>query len=227
MLNKKMIEAVILDMDGLMVDTERLARVYWHKALEEFGAKLTEQQYLRIIGRTAPDSTVVLKEMLGADFPVEKCRMRMREMYYAEIAEKGMPVMEGLLELVDFLKAKSIRYAVATSTGREITMRKLEITGLSPHFDAVVTGDEVTNGKPNPEIFLKAAALLGAAPEKIVVLEDSRNGIRAAHAAHMIPVMVPDLIPPDDEIESLAYAVVDSLHEARELIGKMLKGNDE
>jgi len=221
-LKNRMIEGVIFDMDGLMVDTERLARVFWLRALEEFDARLTERQYLRIVGRTAVDSAKVLKEMLGADFPVEECRARMRELYYADIAVNGVPVMPGLLELVEFLKAESIGYAVATSTTREITARKLEITGLTSHFNTIVAGDEVTNGKPDPEIFLKAASLLGASPEKVVVLEDSRNGIRGAHAAKMIPVMVPDLIQPDDEIQSLAYAVVGSLHEAREVIETLL-----
>jgi HAD superfamily hydrolase (TIGR01509 family) len=210
-------------MDGLMVDTERVARVFWHRALEEFGVSLTEQQYLRIVGRTAVDSAAILKEMLGADFPVEECRSRMRELYYADIAEHGVPVKEGLLELVDFLKANAIAYAVATSTARDITMRKLDITDLTSHFTAIVAGDEVTNGKPHPEIFLKTAALLETPPEKVVVLEDSRNGIRAAHAAGMIPIMVPDLIEPDEEIKSLAYAVVDSLHEVRALIAELLE----
>lgn len=222
-MNNKTIEAVIFDMDGLMVDTERPARVFWLRALEEFDARLTEKQYLRIVGRTAVDSTVILKEMLGADFPVEECRARMRELYYADIAENGVPVKAGLLELVDFLRAESIGYAVATSTTRDITVRKLEITGLTSHFDTIVAGDEVTTGKPNPEIFLKAASLLGASPEKVFVLEDSLNGIRAAHAAGMIPIMVPDLVQPDDEIRSLAYAVVGSLHECRGLISELLR----
>lgn len=222
-MNSKNVEAVIFDMDGLMVDTERLAREFWLMALDEFGARLTESQYLRIVGRTAVDSTAILKEMLGADFPVEECRARMRELYYADIARKGVPIKAGLLELVAFLNAESIRYAVATSTARDITTRKLEIAGLTSQFNAIVAGDEVTNGKPNPEIFLKAASLLGASPERVVVLEDSSNGIRAAHAANMIPIMVPDLIQPDDEIKSLAYAVVGSLHEARDVITNLLR----
>lgn len=222
-MNGKKIEAVIFDMDGLMVDTERLAKVFWFRALEEFDTRLTERQYLRIVGRTAVDATAILKEMLGADFPVEQCRARMRELYYADIVENGIPVRAGLLELVDFLKAESIGYAVATSTGRDLTMRKLEITGLSSHFSIVVAGDDVKNGKPNPEIFLKTASLLAALPRKIVVLEDSPNGIRAAHAAKMIPIMVPDLIQPDDEIKALAYAVADSLHECLELISELLR----
>ena len=217
-----MIEAVIFDMDGLMVDTERLAKRFWFMALEEFGASLTDDEYLGIVGRNVNDSSKVLKGVLGADFPVDKCRARMRELYYADIAENGLPVKPGLLELVDFLKAQSIEYAVATSTARDITTRKLELTDLAPHFKTIVAGDEVTNGKPDPEIFLKAAGLLAAAPEKTVVLEDSYSGIRAAHAAGMTPIMVPDLAPPTDEMRSLAYAVVPTLIEAKKVIAHLL-----
>lgn len=218
-----MIEAVIFDMDGLMVDTERLARRFWFIAFEEFGSVPTDEQYLRIVGRNAVDSTAVLKEALGADFPVEECRARMRELYYADIAKNGIPVKPGLRELADFLKAESIRFAVATSTARDITLRKLEMTNLMSDFGTIVAGDEVIKGKPDPEIFLKAAELLGAAPEKTIVLEDSFNGIRAAHAAKMIPIMVPDLAQPTDEIRALAHAVVPSLKEAQEVISQLLE----
>jgi HAD superfamily hydrolase (TIGR01509 family) len=217
-----MIEAVIFDMDGLMLDTERLARRGWLAALEEFGASLTDEQYLRIVGRTATDSTAVLREMLGADFPVEQCRNRMRELYYADATENGIPIKPGLVELVDFLKERSLKYAVATSTARELTIPKLQLTGLLSTFTTIVAGDEIKNGKPAPDIFLAAARSLGAEPEKCVVLEDSSYGIRAAHAAKMIPIMVPDLSEPSVEIKSLTHAVVPSLHEAREIILRLL-----
>ncbi len=215
-------EAVIFDMDGLMVDTERIAKIFWFRAFEEFGAAPTDEQYLSIIGRNSVDSTAVLQEALGPDFPVDKCRARMRELYYADIAENGISVKAGLRELVDFLKAESIPYAVATSTDRDITMRKLEMTNLLSDFEMIVAGNEITNGKPDPEIFLKAAGLIDASPEKTVVLEDSFNGIRAAYSAGMIPIMVPDLAQPTDEIRALTHAVVPSLHEAQEVIGKLL-----
>jgi HAD superfamily hydrolase (TIGR01509 family) len=221
------LEAVIFDMDGLMLDTERVAKRFWLMALEEFGAMLDDEQYLNIVGRNMKDSSVVLKDLLGADFPVEACRTRMREIYYEDIAKNGLPVKPGLNELVDFLKARSIRYAIATSTARDITLRKLELTDLSSNFDVIVAGDEVSNGKPHPEIFLKAAALLDARPEKVVVLEDSFSGIHAAHAAGMIPIMIPDLAQPTEEIRALAYAVVSSLHEAQQVIEGILKGHSE
>ncbi len=218
----KNIEAVIFDLDGLILDTERLAKRFWLMAFEEFGAVLSNEQYLSIVGRNVTDSNMVLQNLLGPEFPVEKCRARMREIYSDSIARDGLPIKPGIHEMVDFLKTKSIRYAIATSTGRDLTLRKLELTGLLPHFEAIIAGDEVSNGKPHPEIFLKAAALLYAAPERTIVLEDSFSGIRAAHSAGMIPIMIPDLAQPNEEIRSLAYAVVSSLHEARRLIATIV-----
>ncbi len=217
------LEAVIFDMDGLMLDTERIAKQYWLMALKEFGAMLDDEQYLNIVGRNVQDSNVVLRNLLGDDFPVEECRSRMREIYYEDVARNGLPVKPGLHEMVDFLKARSIRYAVATSTARDITLRKLELTNLSSHFETIVAGDEVSNGKPHPEIFLKAAALLDAKAGKVVVLEDSFSGIRAAHAAGMTPIMIPDLAQPTEEIRALAYAVVSSLCEAQQVIENILQ----
>ena len=218
----KMIEAVIFDMDGLMLDTERMARPAWFRAMEEFGATLSDEQYLRIVGRNSVDSRKILKEILGADFPQEDCRNRMREIYYADIAENGIPIKPGLTELLDFLEAESIKIAVATSTAREFTIPKLELTGLDSYFKIIVSGDDIENGKPAPDIFLMAAKLLETFPERCVVLEDSFSGIRAAHAAKMIPIMVPDLAQPTDEIRALAHAVVPSLCDAHGVISQML-----
>ena len=160
--------------------------------------------------------------LLGANFPVEKCRNRMRELYYADAAENGIPIKPGLAELVAFLKEKSIKYAVATSTARKLTIPKLQLTGLLSTFKIIVAGDEIENGKPAPDIFMAAAKALSIAPEKCVVLEDSSYGIRAAHAAKMIPIMVPDLAQPTNEIRLLTHSVVPSLHEAREVISQLL-----
>jgi HAD superfamily hydrolase (TIGR01509 family) len=124
--------------------------------------------------------------------------------------------------LVDFLKEKSISFAVATSTARKLTIPKLQLTNLLSTFNIIIAGDEIENGKPAPDIFLAAARALNVAAEKCVVLEDSSYGIRAAHAAKMIPIMVPDLAQPTDEIRALTHAVVPSLHEAREVISQLL-----
>ena len=217
-----MIEAVIFDMDGLMLDTERMALRAWRRASKEFGSEMSDELAFSIVGRNVPDTRAILQEVLGEDFPLEACWNRTNELYAADISENGIPLKPGLEELLDFLEDKSIDTAVATSTYRALATHKLELTGLISRFKSIVAGDEVDNGKPAPDIFLAAAKSLDAAPDKCVVLEDSVSGVRAAHAADMIPIMVPDLAQPADEIRSLAYAVVSDLHEAREVISQLL-----
>jgi len=217
-----MIEAVIFDMDGLMLDTQRMATKAWKLAAAEYGLNFSDELNLKLIGRSVQDSIIILKKELGADFPIEDCRERATEFYFEDISQNGIPIKPGLLELIHFLKDKSIDIAVATSTPRSLTVHKLQVAKLISHFKVIVTGDDIQNGKPSPDIFLATAKLLNTPPEKCIVLEDSFPGIWAAHAAKMIPIMVPDLVQANDEVRSIAYAVVPSLYDAKEIIVNLI-----
>lgn len=217
-----MIKAVIFDMDGLMLDTQRMATNAWKRAAQEFGFTLTDELNLKLIGRTIQDSNEILIEELGYEFPVEDCRNLAMEIQSEDISQRGISVKPGLWQLLDYLEGKSFSIAVATSTSRRLTIQRLQLTNLINHFRIILTGDEVPNGKPSPDIFLVASELLKTPPARCVVLEDSFYGIRAAYTAKMIPIMVPDLIEPIDEIRSLAHAVVPSLNEAKIEIDKLL-----
>jgi HAD superfamily hydrolase (TIGR01509 family) len=210
-------------MDGLMLDTQRMATDAWKRAAKEFGFILTDELNLKLMGRTVKDSNAILISELGAGFPVEDCRHLAMEILSEEISKKGIPVKPGLWPLLDYLEEKSINIAVATSTPRKLTVQSLRLTNLINHFQIILTGDEVPNGKPSPDIFLAASELIKTPPANCVVLEDSFSGIRAAYAAKMIPIMVPDLLEPTDEMKSLAHAVVPSLIEAKIEIGKLLE----
>ena len=133
----------------------------------------------------------------------------------------------GVFELLDFLKAQGIPCAVATSTIRQDALPLLEGTGIFPYLKDAVYGDMVPCGKPAPDIFLLGARRLGAGPGRCLVLEDSPNGIRAAHRAGMIPVMIPDLVLPDKEIRALARAVLDSLSEVPSFIRELEAAGEE
>jgi HAD superfamily hydrolase (TIGR01509 family) len=171
-----------------------------------------------LIGRTIPDTNDILREAFGSDFPINEIRRLAIEKFSDLTRGSGIPVKRGLRELLDFIDQKHLKTAVATSTARYYCLLHLQRSDLAHRFKVIVCGDEVPKGKPAPDLFLRASELLDVDPEDCVVLEDSYAGIRAAHHARMIPIMVPDLIEADDEIRALAYAVVSDLMNAKDVI---------
>ncbi len=171
------IRAVIFDMDGLMLNTEVVARITWKQAFQEFGYEMDEKKYPQIIGRKYTDIGEILRHQYGADFPYEAISVRRDQLGEQYFTDHGIDRKPGLLELLDFLDVRNIPKAVASSTIRKRVMRRLTITGVVDRFPVIVCGDEVQNGKPAPDIFLKAAKKLDVPPEHCLVLEDSNPGI--------------------------------------------------
>ncbi len=214
--------AIIFDMDGLMLDTERMARRAWLRTAQELGYTMAEGLFEQLLGRNSRDDEQILKNALGESFPVQKAfSLRIRYMT-EEIENYGIPLKEGLLELLDFLEAAGVPVAVATSTSRDRAIFKLEKTGLKDRFNIIVAGDQIKEGKPHPEIFLRTAAEMRMPPELCVVLEDSEAGIRAAHAAGMLPIIVPDVKQPSEEIRNLVFRECSSLYDVLALLPQML-----
>lgn len=207
--------AVIFDMDGLMLDTERLARQAWERAFAERGLPIYDEVYYQIIGRTSADSRQVFSQAYALDLDVIDAIARRKTAFLLDAYEREVPVKPGLIELLAWLDARGMPRAVATSTLRELAVHKLGKAGLADGFSVIVCGDEVANGKPAPDIFLRAAQHLGVQPRACAVLEDSEPGIRAARAAGMRAILVPDQAPPSPESTALAHRVCASLGEAR------------
>lgn len=214
------IEAVIFDMDGLMLDTERIAQEMWQQAGREWGFDIPSSVYLEAVGRTAADTGIIFRKEFGQNFPFEAMYRRKQELLHAAIADGCIPVKVGVFELLDLLERRQIPKAVATSTARSLACLKLRSAGLMDRFSVIVCGDEVTHGKPAPDIFLAAAEKLGVAPSVTLVLEDSEAGTKAAFRAGMIPLIVPDLKAPSEEVKRLAYRVVDSLDEVSAIFSR-------
>lgn len=203
--------AVLFDIDGLMLDSERIARVAWTRALADYGYHLAPTDYLGMIGRTVEDAHQILDGLFGTGVPFQQVFDRRQVYYEAHIDSDGLPVKPGLLDLLDFLEANQITKAVASSTPSWFARRKLEKTGLLARFSTLVCGDMIPRGKPFPDLFLEAARRIGFAPRQCLVLEDSEAGIRAACGGGMLPVMIPDIKPPSPEVAALAYRVLPSL----------------
>jgi len=209
---------VIFDMDGLMFDTERLVIEGWTKIGKDYNINITEEIILQSIGLDIKGTEVVFKEHLGDNFPFMKMREHRENYSGSFIEENGVPVKEGLYELLDYLDEIGIPKAVATSTVRQKVDKLFGLTNLHNRFDAIVCGDEITKGKPNPDIFLTVANKLKVNPKDCIVLEDSINGIKAAHNAGMYPIMIPDLVKPSPELEKLLFMKFNSLNDFKKYL---------
>mgnify|MGYP003639925979 CR=1 FL=1 len=209
-------------MDGLLIDTERKSRAAWQSAATSIGKTLTNELYLDMVGRTTPSCLQVLEEAFGCDLKNSGFHQKVEHHYYTSIFKEGIEVKTGVPSLLQELRIREIPRAVATSTNRQIALRKLRITELDTFFAVVCSGEDVARSKPFPDVFLAAAEAIGVAPERCLVLEDSFAGVRAAHAAGMAPIMIPDLRQPDSEIEALAFHIFPTMSAAADTIVELV-----
>jgi len=205
--------ALIIDMDGTLLDTEPLAARAWSDAAAAIGVAFDPSLAHRMIGRTFADCRALVVECHGSDYPTDRLMSGWHAAYDAIVERDGLTLKPGVAELFDWLDAQGIARAVATSTRRERARAKLEHACLWTRIDALVGGDEVARGKPAPDIYLEAARRLGVPASACVVLEDSDPGVRGALAAGMTPIMVPDLLPPAADLLAQGVIVHASLHD--------------
>jgi HAD superfamily hydrolase (TIGR01509 family) len=203
--------AVIFDMDGLLLDSEPLYRVTWKAAGSSLGFPIDDVLYERFVGRGNVEAEKILREHFGEIFPLDEFHKRWRSDWDERLAAAPLARKPGAMELLDFLDARGIPKALATSSPRDLAVRCLG--ELAARFTAIAFGDEVSHSKPAPELFLLASQRLGIAPADCLVLEDSEAGVRAARAAGMDVIMVPDLVPPSPEVASMATRVCKTLRE--------------
>jgi HAD superfamily hydrolase (TIGR01509 family) len=203
-------------MDGTLFDTELLFERAETQVCAELGYTMTREIYLGTVGLPANGPhgwRAYLLNVYGPNFPIDEMSMRVYHFVHEAIAQHGLPIKPGAIELLDWLDAARLPRAIASSSTREMIARHLRESQLTQRFALVVGGDEVAQGKPAPDIFLEAAHRLAVAPAQCLVLEDSEAGVRAAHAAGMVTIMIPDLKSPSQEIRHLAHHIMPSLHD--------------
>jgi HAD superfamily hydrolase (TIGR01509 family) len=203
--------AVIFDMDGLMLDTEPLAARAWGDAATALGVEFDMTLALAMVGRNFPDCATMVRAHYSAGYPVDALLGRWHAAYDELVEREGLTVKPGVRELLDWLEAGSIPRAVATSTRRERARAKLIRTSLLPRFQEIVGGDEVARGKPHPDIYIETARRLHVSAGDCLVLEDSEPGVRAALAAGMTPIMVPDMRPPPADLLAIDLLILPTL----------------
>lgn len=207
--------AVIFDMDGLLIDSERVILECWRSVAAEHALPLDDELWLSMVGMHDAACTDLLVRLLGPEKAVRlniDCKDR-----YDLLVGRGLPLKDGAIELLEELSAHGVPLAIATSTRRERALIKLARCGIDQYFSALATSSDVAHPKPAADIYLLAASRLGVSPENCTAIEDSEVGVRAAAAAGMAVIQVPDLVPASELSRSLTQVVV-SLHEVRPLL---------
>lgn len=214
------LEKAIFDMDGLIFDTENLFMNEQKKALEKRGYTLTREKYVQTLGLTGTALSKKLKSLFGEDYPEKEVTAEVRSELGVIAETEGLPVKRGIRELIGVFKENGIPCVIASSTHTKYIEKYLKTAGLDGCFSEITGGECVKNSKPAPDIFIKAAGKTN--PENTVVFEDSMNGIKAAYAAGMPVICIPDMVEPDEETRKLTYAVASNAEEAADMIRRML-----
>ncbi len=209
-------KTVIFDMDGLLVDSEIRAITAWREVSEEYGIPNIEELFPFMMGTNPETRKTIFEKHYGDKYDFYECNAKVREKANKYEDETPIPLKKGVKELLAYLSNNGFKIGLASS-GRMATIeRRMTYHGLMGYFDVIISGEMVTVSKPDPAIFLLCAQKLGSEPCECTVLEDSPNGITAAKAAGMRPVMVPDLYMPEERIAKLAHAVYPSLTDVKE-----------
>ena len=205
------IAAVLLDMDGTLLDTEQVYLTSLITALEAYGYREATAICHAMIGLPGPECEAMLRDHYGADFPLADVNAAYAA-HRDDLLACGLPLKPGAPELLETLHAAKCPMALVTSSSRRTADRYLELAGIRDRFDAVLTRDDVVRGKPHPDLYLLAAERLRVSPHACVAVEDSSPGVTAAHAAGAITIMVPDILQPTDDIRAKCAAVLPDLH---------------
>lgn len=204
-------KAIVFDMDGVIFDTEALCLKLWQKISDRHGEGDMTEFALGMAGMGVEEAKAFAKKTFGEDYPYELRRAELREEFKNFASENPIPQKEGVNEIFKFLKQHGYKIALASSTRRESVESHLKGAGLFDIFDAIVCGDDVKIGKPNPDIYLTACKKLNVNSKEAFAVEDSYNGVKSASSAGMKVIMVPDLLPPIEEIKKLTFSVQNSL----------------
>lgn len=211
-------KAVVFDMDGVIFDSERAVMQCWKEVASRHNIPDIEKAILACTGTTMVRTREIMLNLYGADFPYDEYARESSAIFHSRYDGGRLPMKPGVKELLTFLKEHGKKIALASSTRQQVVTDELRDAGIIGYFDRIICGDMVSRSKPAPDIFLKACEELNVSPSDSYAIEDSYNGIRAAHAGGLHPIMVPDLLPADEEMQSLAEIVLPSLTSVMEYL---------
>lgn len=213
-----MMKALVFDMDGLLLDSERIVKRSWNDAGDEVGVPKVGEQIYHTLGMNRRARNEYFKKVFGEDFPLEEFNERTSVCFYRIVEKEGLPVKAGAKELLKYAKEHGYKIAVATSSSRQYARKVLTDAGIYSYFDGGVFGDMVEHAKPDPEIYQKACESIHVRPEDAIALEDAPAGVRSAYAAGLKVIVIPDLVQPSKEILELTYQKFDTLNDVISLL---------
>ena len=217
------IRGVLFDMDGVILDSEKLYAKFWAEGCEYYGYHMTYPQALGMRSLNAQAGQEYLSSLFGPEISYPLVRAKRIERMDAYVEENGIEAKPGIFQLLDYLAARHIPYAITTASPNDRIQNHLGRLGLYERFDHICTAHEVPHGKPAPDIYLLGAKTIGVPPEYCLALEDSYTGILSAFRAGCLATIVPDLDQPGENILSIAYARADSLTDVIDLMEGRLK----
>jgi len=206
-----MIKGLIFDMDGLILDTETISNKLLIDIFSKYDINLNEEIISKTIGLEKKKAIKVFEEYLGDNIPIKDIINLHKKVVNDYLEKNGVPVKLGLIELLNYLDEEKIKKVVATSSYRKVAENVLIRANVYNRFDDIICGDEIKESKPSPDIFLKALEKLNLSADEVIVLEDSRMGILAAHRAKIKSIMIPDILPADEETKKLYFKECKSL----------------
>ena len=208
-----MIKAIIFDMDGLMIDSERVTFECYQERLKDMNLTMDEEFYKTLLGKPIKGIYQRFYDVYGNDFPIENVIQDVHQLMAERFETEGVPVKKGLVELLHYLKDNNYKTIVATSSKRDRVDKILAQAKITEFFDDSICGDEVTKGKPNPEVFLKSCQKLGVNVDEAIVLEDSEAGIQASYDANIKVICIPDMKYPEKQYEEKTFKILKDLTE--------------
>ena len=208
-----MIKAKIFDMDGLMIDSERVTFECYQERLKDMNLTMDEEFYKTLLGKPIKGIYQRFYDVYGNDFPIQNVIQDVHQLMAERFETEGVPVKKGLVELLHYLKDNNYKTIVATSSNRDRVDKILSQAKITEFFDDSICGDEVTKGKPNPEVFLKSCQKLGVNVDEAIVLEDSEAGIQASYDANIKVICIPDMKYPEKQYEEKTFKILKDLTE--------------
>lgn len=213
-----MIKAVIFDMDGLMIDSERVTFEGYQHVLAKENLTMSEEKYKTLLGKPVKAVHDLFKEDYGPQYDVDQIIKDVHAYIAKRFETEGVPLKPGLVELLKYLKENNYKTIIATSSHRNRVDLIVKQAQIDQYFDDSICGDEVTKGKPNPEVFLKACQKLQVSPQDALVLEDSESGINAAYNAEVKVIGIPDMKYPEEKYVKMTYKIMDNLFQVKDFL---------